>query len=310
MTQTRLNLVGIGEALWDVYPDRETLGGAPLNVAVTAHQLLQAHHGAGVVVSRVGQDARGDRLRAELAQRGMGVDHIQTDPDRDTGCVDVSFDADRRPRFQIALNAAWDVIQLDPDTEDLARQCNAVCFGSLALRDAQSRNTIYRFLDAARRAVRLFDVNLRPDCEPDSRTLRRCLELANVLKVNDAELTWVCDQLGVSSVGAGRVDQRQRQCEAILKEFALQFVVLTQGQRGTLLLDGQQRYVGALVNDCAVDGADELGAGDAVSAAVLVGMMLRRSGQQIVDFANRLAAFVAGQLGATPTLPDDLVAGV
>ena len=42
-----LTIVGLGEALFDVFPDRQILGGAPLNVAVHAHQLASALGGRG-----------------------------------------------------------------------------------------------------------------------------------------------------------------------------------------------------------------------------------------------------------------------
>ena len=52
-------VVGLGEALFDLLPAGPVLGGAPLNVAVHAHQL-----GAeGILVSRVGRDEFGDRIR-------------------------------------------------------------------------------------------------------------------------------------------------------------------------------------------------------------------------------------------------------
>ena len=67
-------IVGIGEALFDVFPDRRQLGGAPLNLTACAHQLLQPHGGRGVVVSRVGQDGLGREVRDALTERGLTTD--------------------------------------------------------------------------------------------------------------------------------------------------------------------------------------------------------------------------------------------
>ena len=149
-------VVGLGEALFDLLPAGPVLGGAPLNVAVHAHQL-----GAeGILVSRVGRDEFGDRIRKELASRSMSADHLQTDPDRPTGTVQVTL-RNGEPQYDIVPDVAWDAIDFTADLEALASRCAAVCFGSLAQRGSRSSAAILRFLDRAGRAVRLFDVNLR-----------------------------------------------------------------------------------------------------------------------------------------------------
>ena len=74
-------VVGLGEALFDIFPDMQVLGGAPLNVAVHAHQVGQAIGGRGVVVSRIGQDELGRQVLQELCRRGMTRGYVQTDPD-------------------------------------------------------------------------------------------------------------------------------------------------------------------------------------------------------------------------------------
>ena len=46
-----LTVVGIGEALFDCFPEGALLGGAPVNLALHADQLLRQVGGRGVVVS-------------------------------------------------------------------------------------------------------------------------------------------------------------------------------------------------------------------------------------------------------------------
>lgn len=302
----RFSIVGIGEALYDLFPDGERLGGAPLNVAVHADQLAQVRGGRGVIVSRVGQDDLGERLAKELRERGLTTDYLQTDPDRLTGRVYVDFDDRGQPRFEIVRDAAWDVMQFDPDLEDLANRCEAVCFGSLAQRDAQSRSTIYRFLDATRRAVRLFDVNLRQD-EFDHGRLHRSCEMANIVKLNDEELPQVASLLGLGAVGQGEMDVADRQAEALLRMFELEMLVLTRGERGTRLYTPHERIDGEPASYPPAANADAVGAGDACAAAVLVGRVLRMKPQRIADLANYAGAYVASQPGATPKLPDAIL---
>lgn len=302
----RFTIVGVGEALFDIFPDHQTLGGAPLNVAVHAHQLARPRGGQGIVFSRIGQDELGERVLEELRRRGMSTDHIQTDPDRDTGRVYVRFDASGRHSYEIVSNVAWDVLQFDPDTEHLARRCDAVCFGTLAQRDAQSRHTIYRFLDTACHAVRLFDVNLRQNFY-DARIIARSCEQATIVKLNDEELPIVCGLLGLSSVGVGEVDEQDRKAAALRQKFNLHMVVLTRGAEGTILFTEAGRFRGERVSYPPAANADSVGAGDACAAAILVGTVLRFDPQRIVNLANHAGAYVASQPGATPDLPESIL---
>lgn len=301
MRSSRFTIVGIGEALYDVFPQREVIGGAPLNAVVHAQQLGQPFDARGVLVSRVGQDAMGQRLLDELRDRGLSLDVMQTDPDNPTGRVYVDLDADGHPTYDIVEHVAWDVIQFDFDLEDLARQCHAICFGSLAQREGQSRNTIYRFLDLAPRQVKLFDVNLRPPYF-DRNVLERSCERASIVKLNSDELPVVMRTLRLPAEG----DEAQ-QCETLRKAFKLEWVVLTRGALGTAIQTGKQFVQGEPARFDRADDADSVGAGDSVTAAILVGRLLQRPVQQIADYANQVGAFVASQPGATPAMPDEIV---
>lgn len=305
----RFTIVGLGEALFDLFPDRQILGGAPLNVAVHAHQLGGAVGGRGVVVSRIGQDDLGSLLLDDLRGRGMSTDYVQTDPDHPTGRVYVSFNDDGSHSFEIIRNVAWDWLQFDPDMESLAAACDAVCYGSLAQRDAQSRNTIYRFLTAARRAVRLFDVNLRQDYF-NRDVLNRSCELATAVKLNDQELPVVARLLNLRAAADGA----DALAGELLKRFNLRLLALTRGAKGTVLYaaetSGVRRIEQPPVSYPAADAADSVGAGDACAAGLLVGMILRWPMTRTLELANHAGAYVASQPGATPAMPEDLLSRV
>jgi fructokinase len=286
-------IVGIGEALFDVYGEQARLGGAPLNLAVHAHQLGNE----GVVVSRVGQDDRGRFVAEELARRGMTTEHLQTDPDLATGTVLVDLDDKGEPSYQILPGVAWDALQFDPDLETLARRCAAVCFGTLAQRQGQTRNTIYRFLQAAPQAIRLLDVNLRQDFY-DRRTLQRSLELATAVKLNGAELRVLDEQMGL---GATFDDA----AAGLLKKFAnLKWLALTRGAEGTAVYTPSERFT---ADPVVIDVVDAVGAGDSAAAALLHGAVRRWPWARSLTLANRLGAFVATQSGACPPLPQEIL---
>ena len=303
----RFTIVGLGEALFDVFPDKQVLGGAPLNVAVHAHQLSQSRGGRGVVVSRVGQDSLGDTLLAELRARGMSTEFVQSDPDRPTGTVYVDVAASGEPSYEIVSGVAWDWMQFDPDAESLANQCQAVCFGTLAQRESESRSCILRFLSAAKRAVRLFDVNLRQKAYT-AQILRRSCELSTAVKLNEHEMKIVADLCGLT-VGANAAgnDVNEQLAMSLLKKFDLKLVALTRGSRGTVLLTPTSRFDGPPVHYDAQPGADSVGAGDACAAAILVGLVQRWPMEKVVNVANHMGAFVASRAGATPVLPKEVL---
>ena len=295
-------IVGLGESLFDVFPDRAILGGAPLNVAYHTHQLCSASGGRGVVASRAGTDALGQRMLEELRVRNLSAEFVQIDPAHPTGRVDIAL-RDGEPTYDFLADVAWDYLDWTPEWRRLAETCDAVVFGTLAQRCPISRATVQRFVETARQAVRLFDVNLRVTFY-DADSLRRGAELATAIKLNADELPIVLKLLGLSADDEPSRDGTRR----LLQHFApsgLQSVVITHGEQGTELLTGDASVRGPVARFERHPHADNVGAGDACSAGLLWGWLNHWSPEQTVTLANRLGAFVASQPGATPRLPRD-----
>jgi fructokinase len=291
--ESRRIIVGLGEALFDIYPDEARLGGAPLNLAVHAHQLGNL----GTVASRIGHDERGGQILDELRRRGMPVDAVQTDPDLPTGTVRVELDERGEPSYTIVQGVAWDALQWDPDLESLARRCEAVGFGSLAQRDSRSRSTIQRFLEAARSAVRLFDVNLRQHYH-DRRIIERSLELATAVKLNGGELETLRRMFGLGAT-ADEAAARMRE------RHGLKFVAVTRGARGMAVHTSAGMIEGQPV---ALSGPlDAVGAGDSAAAALLHGAVRQWPWERTIALANAVGAHVASQRGACPPLSEKIM---
>ena len=192
-------VIGIGETLWDLFPDGAVWGGAPANVACHAACL----GGVAVMVSRVGQDDLGDRGVATLESLGVDCRHVQRDGLHLTGTVSVSLGPAGDASYEFAADAAWDHLAWDPGLGPLAAGAAAVCFGTLGQRAATSRTTIRRFLQEARGALRLFDVNLRQHFHSPE-VIRESLALANALKLNDEELPTVAAACGIDAADPPR----------------------------------------------------------------------------------------------------------
>jgi fructokinase len=295
-----LTVVGLGESLWDVLPGGKVLGGAPLNVACHVHALLLDSaagdvSGEAVVASRVGTDALGDEVIRELERRRMSTEYIQRDADHATGTVNVTLDAGQ-PTYAFAPDIAWDHLVFTPAWAALAARCDAVCFGTLAQRSQISREAIWRFLDAAPQAIRLFDVNLRQGFYDRESILAGCRR-ATLVKLNELELPIVADFLNLPA------GEAHEQLQQLIERFHLDAAVLTRGERGTLLVLPSEIIDPPPASYPAAPHADAVGAGDACSAAVLVGSLLKLSNTRIAALANHLGAYVASQPGATPEIP-------
>jgi len=292
-------IIGLGEALFDVFPDRQVLGGAPLNVAVHAHQIASPLGGRGVVVSRIGDDELGRAVQADLASRDMTSEHVQVDLNRPTGRVNVTLTAGE-PAYDIERGVAWDAMELPAATRQLAAECSAVCFGTLAQRREASRQAIYGFLENAPSAIRMFDVNLRQDYFSREIIEASCSR-ANAVKLNEEELPVVARLLKLGEVS----DEPDALAQELRRRFQLKFVALTRGPRGTVLFTADERIEGEPVRFRKHDDADSVGAGDACSAGLLLGEVLCWPRERTVQLANTLGAFVASVPGATPQLSEE-----
>lgn len=299
-------VVGLGEALFDVFDAGPRLGGAPLNVVVHTDRLLRPHGGAAQIVSRIGDDELGEKLLKQVADLGIDTATIQRDDEKPTGRVEVERHAGGGHAFHIAKDSAWDRLTFTPEAEALAAKCAAVAFGSLGQRSAASRETIRAFLAAAPDAIKLFDVNLRSSDGRDfydQDILTTSCDAADIVKLNDEELRTVCDLVGVTSeTGADPA-----LAAALAERFGLRAVVLTRGAQGTAAWVGGQWLEGPEVAYEGRDGADTVGAGDACSAGLLSALVLGRDMEKALEVANHMGAFVAGQVGATPALPDRIL---
>jgi len=151
---------------------------------------------------------------------------------------------------------------------------------------------------AATRAAawRLFDVNLRQTYY-DAALLVESLDLANAVKLNEEELPVVARLCGLAS--GSPVEQLRALCQ----RFELRLAALTRGAGGSLLVSAQSVWEAAAPRTEIVD---TVGAGDAFTAALLVGILAGRSLDQVNERANAVAAYVCSQAGATPPIPDAL----
>jgi fructokinase len=285
-------LLGLGEVLWDLLPAGKRLGGAPANFAIHAGSL-----GAeGVIASAIGMDGLGRALLDHVALLSLHCDYIFVDPGHPTGSVRVTVTNDGKPSYSIEADVAWDFIPEREPLTQLAAQVDAVCFGTLAQRSGMSRRTIQAFLAVLPiETLCIFDVNLRPPFY-SIKIVESSMPLTNVLKLSDEELPMLAGLLSVSPDEDAFIDE-------MLRRYSLKLIALTKGKAGSVL------YTPGRVSihpGFQVQVVDSVGAGDAFTAALAMGMLRGDELDRINEDANRVASYVCTQPGATPPLPAHL----
>lgn len=287
-------IVGIGEILWDLLPSGAQLGGAPANFAYHASAL-----GAeAAVISRVGDDARGYEILSRVRQMQLGTTCLQIDVTHPTGTVTVNVDAMGQPRFEIHTDVAWDALEADANAYHAVTTADAVCFGTLAQRAPKSRESIRALVGAASpQALRILDVNLRQQYY-SREIVEASLTLATVLKVNDTELPRLADMLSLTG-------DTHAQIEQLAERWQLRAVACTRGEFGSVIRTADEWSEHPGVPTSVVD---TVGAGDAFTAAMTLGLLAGWPLAAVNEHANHLASFVASRAGGTPTLPAALQA--
>ncbi len=286
MSEKQFKIVGLGEVLFDVLPTGKMLGGAPANFAYIATQLGNQ----GIIASRIGDDLNGKEVLQLLANKQVDNSFLQIDSEKPTGIVNVKLE-NGQPSYEIVENVAWDFLELSEDWKELARNCDAVCFGTLAQRNEVSRKTIQSFVSLTKSdCLRVFDVNLRQNYYSKN-VLESSLNLANIVKMNHEELPIIVEMFDVK--GTNQIEQAQN----IRLKFALNAICITRGGNGSLLITENDFDENVGVK---VEIVDTIGAGDAFTATMVSGFLHKFELKIINSEANQIGAYVASKTGAMP----------
>ena len=288
-------VVGLGEALWDVLPTERKLGGAPANFA---YHVARAGFDA-LVISAVGNDTLGDETLQCFKSKQL--EYIMPRVEFPTGTVQVTVDAAGIPLYEIKRNVAWDHIPLTTEIIEVAKNCKAVCFGSLAQREDESRKTIEKFLDSVPNdCLRIFDINIRQQFYT-KQLIENSLKKSDILKINDEELELIAPMLGYDQdfPRNSRLNEHQvAVAQGIIHDYNLQMVVLTCGTNGSYIITSNEVLYRSTPK---VHVVDTVGAGDSFTgafvASLLKGDCLEEAHRKAVD----TSAFVCTKSGAMPS---------
>lgn len=298
----------VGEALVDFIAegdaglaDADTFsrraGGAPANVAAGLARLDVP----AWLCARVGEDAFGDYLAAELDARGVPDRFVQRDESRGTG---LAFAASDGFAFRRGADAHVDMTRVPGDALDAV---SWLVVGGVVLAEKRGRAAVRNLVGRARdRGCRVcFDPNCRPECWPGDETYDSVV--ADFAAVSDVVCASPADLAGTRFDD----DQPERAARTVL-DAGPDLAVLTRGDAGALAAASADSWWGERTvshTGFDVDAVDATGAGDAFLAGLLAALRDAEADGEpdlaaALAYANACGALATTAVGGMDALPD------
>ena len=278
----------VGEILFDVFEKEKQLGGAPFNFAYHLKNF-----GFPVrYISRIGNDTHGKEILNILEHHHFNVDDIQIDAKYDTGTVIVQLSSSGNPTFHINTDVAYDYINYLPkEHSTLIDMADFIYFGTLVQRSKQGFENIQRFMENRRPdTVCFYDINLRPDCYSE-KVILTSLEHADILKLNTQELD-ECKRIFRFS------KDNDAYIHFLMDQYALKIVAITRGDKGSELYTKDGHFQAKINRVSSI--VDTVGAGDAYSSMLAVGIIKGWEPARILSIASMFASRICEIRGAIP----------
>jgi len=277
------SVICFGEILWDILPSAAVPGGAPMNVTYHLHKLQKDP----ALITRIGDDEKGKELRRIFSSAGVCTDFFQLDQEHETGKVYAKMNEQHEVVYDIVKPVAWDFISWNESLQSAVSESDYFIFGSLAVRNRISKNTLFQLLESANKKV--LDINLRHP-HFNQKIIEELISKADFLKLNLAELELI------SEMYFNYKDLKDR-AKALMDKFHLAKMVVTLGAEGAILFWEEKEYKH---NGYTVNVKDTIGSGDAFLAGLISKWMENASPQSALQFASALGAFIAGKTGGCP----------
>ena len=281
-----LKAVCFGEVLWDVFPDKERIGGAPLNGASRLSSMgIQTE-----MISRIGADKKGVQILSYLKSNNVGTNNIRRDKKFPTGVVNVELSGSGSATYEIAYPAAWDKIEISEEMIEVVESADVFIFGSLICRDEISEKALLKLLPKA--SYKVLDFNLRPP-HYNKKILTELIKHADFIKFNDDEL------FEMSSLLDSPFNSLEQNIHFMANKCTASSICITKGKHGAVLLRNGNLYYNSGFK---IKVKDTVGAGDSFLATLIAKLLQKENPQQALDYACAVGALVAGKEGANPRL--------
>lgn len=279
-------IVCYGEVLWDVFPTHEKIGGAPLNVAIRLRSLKNEVN----IISKIGNDSKGENLVAFIEEKGVGIKGIQVDKHHKTGKVTVKLNQKGSASYDIKFPRAWDNIELTEEAIKIVESSDTFVYGSLVARDDTSKETLIELLKHA--SYKIFDVNLRPPYYTKE-LLIELMNKADFIKFNDDELFEISKYIG------SKYNSIEQNIKYVAEQTNTKHICVTKGRHGAVLLHNDKLYYNS---GYLIKVVDTVGAGDSFLATLINFLLKKENPQKAIDTACAVGALVAQSEGANPII--------
>jgi fructokinase len=259
----------IGEALIDLMPEPDgrtfvaTPGGSPYNVAIGLARLGVETN----LMARLADNAFGRMLRERAAAEGVGLGAAPLASEPTTLAV-VSLDAQARASYDFYLNGTADWQWTPEETAAVPVNTAVLHFGSLAAWTAPGDRHILDFANRMRGrgdVLVSYDPNVRPrllSSRDDGRALvERGVRLAHLAKASNEDVAWLYPDRTVADVAR------------LWLRLGATVVVVTDGANGADAFTAAEPALHRA--SPAVEVADTVGAGDALTAGLLFALVRR-----------------------------------
>lgn len=277
-------IVCFGEVLWDIYPDRIEIGGAPFNVYYRLHSL-----GNNVkIISSIGDDDLGLKAFNFFKKNNLNSEFISIDKEHKTGQVKIQLESGE-PSYNIVDNVAWDFIPINK--EYTSEKLDYLIFGSLAVRKDKSFETLKEIIRKSK--FNILDLNIRQEYYKKDK-LHYLLNSSDFLKINMDELFVLRDLFNI------KYHETEDIAQKIFSKFNLKYICLTNGSVNSSVFDGNKFIY---VESLKVESIDNVGAGDNFLASFIDEYFIKKNSlKSSLKIASIYGAITTTKKGAIPSI--------
>ncbi|MEK4472404.1 ribokinase [Paenibacillus sp. FSL R7-0048] len=256
-------------------------GGKGANQAVAAARL-----GAEVsMIGRVGKDTFGSEMLEIIRNEGIHIEHISVSEHEATGVASIVIEEDGENRIIVVPGANIELTVEDIQALEAVISQAKIIVLQLEMDLAMSEQAI---AIAHRKGI---PVILNP---APARVLKdEMLAQVSYLTPNETEAGILS---GMTVDSAETAEQAAR----ILLQKGVQNVIVTLGSKGALIVNAEGFKA---VSGFPVKAVDTVAAGDSFNGALAQQLVLGKTLEEAVSFANAVGALAVGKEGAIPSLP-------
>lgn len=270
--------------MWDIYPDRMEIGGAPFNVFYRLHSL-----GNNVkIISSIGDDDLGQKALKFFKKNNLNSEFISIDKEHKTGQVKIQLESGE-PSYNIVNDVAWDFIPIKK--EYTSEKLDYLIFGSLTVRNDKSFETLKEIIRKSK--FNILDLNIRQEYF-NKHKLDYLLNSSDLLKINMDELFVLRDLFNI------KYHEIEDIAKKIFSKFNLKYICLTNGSVNSSVFDGNEFIY---VESLKVESIDNVGAGDNFLASFINEYFIKKNSlKSSLKIASIYGAITTTKKGAIPSI--------